>query len=61
MLMEISKQKKRPQLETKKNYKMEKLTSKGKHIVEAGNGSQAKLTGRLKDKSGKILYVHNKH
>ena len=44
-----------------KKSQNEKLTSKGKHIVEAGNGSQAKLTGRLKDKSGKILYVHSKH
>ena len=39
MLMEISKQKKRPQLETKKNYKMEKLTSKGKPTYSKGRKS----------------------
>ena len=51
--------KKRLQLETE-NYKMKKLTDKGKHIVKIGNHPYAKLVGRLKDKSNKTIYIHNK-
>ena len=43
-----------------KNYGMKKLTSKGKHIVKVGNHPHTKLVGRLKDKSSKIICIHNK-
>ena len=45
-------------LETR-NYKMEKLTGKGKYIIKVGNHPHIKL-GWLKDKSSKIICIHNK-
>ena len=38
----------------------EKLTSKGKYKVKVGNHPDMKLVGTLKDKSSKIIYIHNK-
>ena len=34
---------------------MKKLTSKGKHILKAGNHPQTKPVEKLKDKSSKII------
>ena len=39
---------------------MKKLISKGKHIGKVGNHPHTKLVGRLRDKSSKIIYIHNK-
>ena len=39
---------------------MEKLTGKGKHTLKVGNHPYTKLTGRLKGKSSKIIYIHDK-
>ena len=39
---------------------MEKLTGKGKHTIKLGNHPHTKLVGRLKDKSSKIICIHNK-
>ena len=39
---------------------MEKLTGKGKHRINVGNHPRTKLVGRLKDKSSKIICIHNK-
>ena len=39
---------------------MEKLIGKGKHTVKVGNQPHTKLVGRLKGRSSKILYIHNK-
>ena len=52
-------EKKRPQLE-KENYKIEKLTGKCKHTIKVGNHPHTKLVGKLKDKSSKIICIHNK-
>ena len=43
------------------NFKMERLTGKGKHRIKVGNHPHTKLVGRFKDKSNKIIYIHNKH
>ena len=43
------------------DYEMKKLTSKGKHTIKVENHLHTKLVGRLKDKSSKIIYIHNKH
>ena len=37
-----------------------KLTGKGKHTLKVGNHPYTKLTGRLKGKRSKIIYIHNK-
>ena len=42
------------------NFKMERLTGKGKHRIKVGNHPHTKLVGRLKDKSSKIICIHNK-
>ena len=42
------------------NYERKKLISKGKHTVKVGNHLTHKLEGGLKDKSSKIIYIHNK-
>ena len=39
---------------------MQKLTGKSKHTVTVGNHPNTKLVGKLKDKSSKIIYNHNK-
>ena len=39
---------------------MENLTGKGKHKIKVGNHPHTKLVGRLKDKRGKIICIHNK-
>ena len=39
---------------------MKKLTGKGKHTVTGRKLSMHKTSGRLKDKSSKIIYIHNK-
>ena len=39
---------------------MKKLTNKGKHTVKAGKHPHTKLVWRLKDKSSKIIYSHDK-
>ena len=39
---------------------MIKLTSKVKNIIKVGNNPQRKLVRILKDKIGKIIYIHNK-
>ena len=41
-----------------KIMKGKKLIIKGKHTVKVGNHPHTKLVGRLKDKSGKIIYIH---
>ena len=40
---------------------MKKLTGKGKHTGKVRNHPHTKLVGRFKDKSNKIIYIHNKH
>ena len=39
---------------------MGKLTGKGKYTIKVGNHPHTKLVGRLKDKSSKIICIHNK-
>ena len=39
---------------------MEKLTGKGEHTTKGENHPHLKLAGRVKDKSSKIICVHNK-
>ena len=39
---------------------MKKLTINGKHTVKVGNQPHTKLVGRLKGRSSKIFYIHNK-
>ena len=39
---------------------MKKLTGKGKHTVTVENHPHIKLVGRLKNKSSKIICIHNK-
>ena len=39
---------------------MKKLTGEVKHTVKVGNHPHTKLVGRLKDKTSKIIYSHNK-
>ena len=51
--------KKRPQLETRKLL-TEKFTKKGKHVLKIGNHRHINLMGRLKDKKGKVICIHNK-
>ena len=48
-----------PQLETWK-LQNEKLNGKDKHAVKVGSHPHTKLVGRLKNKSSKIIYIHNK-
>lgn len=33
---------------------------KGKYTVKVGHQSLVKVEGRLKDKIGKVIYIHNK-
>ena len=39
---------------------MKKLTSKGKYTIKVGNHPHTKLVGQLKEKSGRIIYIHDK-
>ena len=39
---------------------MKELTRKHKHIAKLRNHLPRKLVGKLKDKSSKIIYIHNK-
>ena len=39
---------------------MKKFTGKGKHTVKAGNHAHKNLVWRIKDKSSKIICIHNK-
>ena len=39
---------------------MKKLIGKGNHTVKVGNNPHTKLVEGLKDKSSKIIYIHNK-
>ena len=41
-------------------YKGKKLIVKGKYIVKKGHEPEIKLVERLKNKSKKIIYIHNK-
>lgn len=41
-------------------YGRKKLTNKGKASVNIGSHPHTKLVGRLRDKSGKIICIHNK-
>ena len=58
ILKELSRWNKKTTTRNKKI--MKKFTSKGKHTKKVGNHPHTKLVVRLKDKSNKITYIHNK-
>ena len=56
---DFSKQGKKGPNQKYENYERNNLIGKGKYIIKVDR-SHLKLIGRLKDKSSKIIYIHNK-